>query len=413
MEKTAKRSLSVKFQRFWNRISVAFTSLEKASFKLRSVLVVPLALVLPCLHLSVALADDSYVRGGVGVFSLDLSESSPFIRTNGSEEAIGFLDHYNASDRSGAMVTFAAGGKIDTAGGSLFAEFSSFYTSYNSKHVHEYSENPEPWADVRSAFEQQHCQNVDFEDCLGEDTEPFLVAMIKNHPEVRSVGWIGRIDGGAMRFGAPNFAWGDPIRISTKRDVEFYGADLVFRSPGGQTDTFFFIGPSYKRLEQETHTFAYESNRAPEVNNMTLDEVLKGSYYGAVAGAHIVLPLKGRWSVALDGRAGLYHLDTDYGGSQRTRLTSSSEPVNEETRLDTDDWKIATTASVRVSLDFVVHEGLILQLGAGAEYLSDAPKMRYAEFGESFASGDSHNPARIEYSSAYGYFGTFSIVVGL
>lgn len=391
---------------------MAFTSPGKANFGLRLALVVPLALML-CPQTSVVLADDSYIRGDVGVFSLDLPESSPFIRTNGAEKAVGFLDHYDASDRSGAMVSFAAGGKIDTAAGGLLVEFSGFYTSHNSRHVHEYSEDPGPWADVRNAFAQQHCQGVPFASCLGRDTEPFLVAMIKDHPEVRSVGWIGRIDGGAMPFGAPNFAWGDPIHISTKRDVEFYGADLVFRIPGGKTDTFFFIGPSYKRLEQETHAFAYESNRAPEVNNMTLDEELEGSYYGAVVGARVILPLKERWSVALDGKAGLYHLDADYGGSQRTQLTSSATPLIEEARLDTDDSEVAATASVRASLDFAVREGLILRFGAGAEYLSDAPKMHYAKLGESFASGDPHTPAQIEYSDAYGYFGSFSIVVGL
>ena len=373
----------------------------------------PLALALLCLLASVALADDSYVRGNIGVFSLDLSESSPFIRTNGSEEAVSFLDHYDASDRSGAMVTLSIGGKIGTAGGNLLTEFSGFYTSHDSKHVHEYAEDPGPWVDVRNAFEQQHCQDVSFESCLGADTEPFLVAMIKDHPQTRSVGWIGRIDGGAMPFGAPNFAWGDPIRISTKRDVEFYGADLVFRIPGGQTDTSFFIGPSFKRLEQEIRTFAYESNRAPEVNNMTLDEELDGSYYGAVVGARVVLPLEERWSLALDGKVGLYHLDADYGGSQSTQLTSSATPLLEETRLDTDDSEIAATVSVRVSLDFVVREGLTLQLGAGGEYLSDTPKIHYAGLGESFASGDPHSPACIEYSDAYGYFGTFSIVVSL
>gem|GEM_PF-2720909 len=59
------------------------------------------------------------------------------------------------------------------------------------------------------------------------------------------------------------------------------------------------------------------------------------------------------------------------------------------------------------------YQGLTLQLGAGAEYLSGTPKMHYANLGERFASGDPHSPARIEYSDAYGYFGTFSIVAGL
>lgn len=366
-----------------------------------------------CLQSGIALAEDLHARIDVGVFSLDLSESSPFIRTGGNEKVVDFLDHYDASDESGARVGLVVGGLLDAAGEDQRMEFDGFYSSYNTRHVHEYTEDPAPWANVRNMFEQQHCQNVPFESCIGKDTEPFLVAMIKDDPVIRSVGWIGRIDGGAMPFGAPNFAWGDPIRITTKRDVEFFGGDLVFWTPLWQTEASVFVGPSFRRINQETDTFAYESNREPDVNNMTLDESLEGSYYGAVVGMRVATPLEERWDFTLDGRVGVYYTDTEYDGFQRTQLSSSAIPLIEVTHLQTDDSETAVTARAQASLDFTAQKGLVVRLGMGAEYLSDVPKMHYAEIGESFASGDPHSPARVEYSDAYGYFGTFSITVDL
>ena len=44
-----------------------------------------------------ALTENLYARAGGGVFFWDMSESSPFIRTNNREEVVGFLDHYDAA----------------------------------------------------------------------------------------------------------------------------------------------------------------------------------------------------------------------------------------------------------------------------------------------------------------------------
>ena len=123
------------------------------------------------------------------------------------------------------------------------------------------------------------------------------MALLNDNPDARLVGWVGKIDGGEMPFGAPNFAWGDPIRISTKRKVDFHGIDFVtgmFFGETGGARTSLFIGPSYKRLNQESETFAYESNRDPEVNNLTLKEDLEAWYYGGVIGTRIDLPFKER-----------------------------------------------------------------------------------------------------------------------
>ncbi len=372
--------------------------------------------LLLCLQADAAAPDTSagkmYARVGGGVFFLDLSETSPFIRTNGREEVVGFLDHYDAEFEDGALVTFAVGREYDPFGNIPLIELSGFFTSYTFRQVSDYSEDPAPWTDVRNAFREQYCPGgIESEICLTAETEQYLVALIKNDPQVRSVGWIGKIDGGAMPFGSPNFAWGDPIRIRTKREVDFYGLDLVTGTFAKQTDrvqTLFFIGPSFKRLDQETGIFAYESNRLPSVNNLTLEEDLEASYYGAVIGTRTDVPFRKRWNIMVDGRLGVYYLDAEYHGSQRTLLSSASPVLDVSTDLKTSDSEFAATLSLQASLSVTTHDRVTFRIGTGVEYLSHAPKIRYATVGESFASGDPHTPARIRYSDAFGVFGTVS-----
>ncbi len=383
----------------------------------RAVVLLPVILLFcaPAHAASDTLTDNLYARAGGGVYVLDLSESSPFIRTNNREEAVGFLDHYDASFQAGPLVNLAVGGEYDAFGKKLFTEVSGFLTFYSSTHINEYNEDPAPWTEARATFDRQCPINPVNGRCpITSETEPLLVALIEGRPDARSVGWIGKIDGGAMPFGAPNFAWGDPIRISTKREVAFHGVDLVtgmFFGQSGQSRTSLFMGPSYKRLNQETETFAYESNRAPEANNLTLNEDLEAWYYGGVVGARFDLPFKKRWNFTFDGRLGVYYLDSEYDGSQRTRLTSGNPDVNEPTHWTTSDSTVATTLNFQTALSVTCLERVTFQLGTGLEYLSHAPRMRYASLGESFASGDTHAPARIEYSSAFGLFSAFSIVI--
>ena len=362
-----------------------------------------------------ALTENFYARAGGGVYVLDLPESSPFIRTNGREEAVGFLDHYDASFQAGPLVNLTVGGEYDAFDKSLFTELSGFLTFYNSSHVNEYSENPAPWTESREKFVKTYCpQGTEFGVCLTPETSQYLLNLIKDNPDVRAVGWVGKIDGGAMPA-TPIFAWGDPIRISTKREVDFYGADFVtgmFFGQAGQGRTSLFIGPSYKRLNQESETFAYESNRPPEINSLTLKENLEASYYGGVVGTRIDLPFKERWKFTFDGRLGLYYLDAEYDGSQRTLLLSAPPTVIDAPT----DWKasdsvVATTLNFQTALSVTCLENVTFQFGTGVEYLSHAPRMRYASLGESFTGGDTHAPARIEYSSAFGVFTAFSIVL--
>lgn len=358
-----------------------------------------------------------YARASGGVYFLDMSESSPFIRTNGREEVVGFLDHYDATFQAGPLVNLTVGGEYNAFGKNLFTEVSGFLTFYTSRHVNEYNEDPAPWADILTEFEDRYCpEGTEVETCFTPETEQHLVALTEDDPDVRSVGWIGKIDGGAMPFSTPNFTGGAPIRIRTKREVDFHGVDLItgtFFGQAGRTRTSLFIGPSYKRLNQESETFAYTFNRAsednPKDNNLTLKEDLEAFYYGGVVGARFDLPFKERWRFTFDGRLGVYYLDSEYDGSQRTLLTSVK--VDEPTDWTTSDSVVATTLNFQTALSVTCLERVTFQLGTGLEYLSHVPRMHYASLGESFASGDTHSPARIEYSSAFGVFTAFSIVL--
>lgn len=353
-------------------------------------------------------SEEFYIQAGAGINWLDLPDSSPFLRTNGQEEALGFLDHYDGKDEGG-MVNLALG----KAHGHHFTELRGFHTSQTSRHTREYYENPVPWAEIRARFQDRHCPpGAALGECLTSQTQRHLIDLIRDDPHVRSVGWIGRIDGAALPFGSAIFAWGDPIRIRTKREVDFYGLDWVTgRRPGqaGRSTVSMHFGPSYRRLHQDIGTFAYESNRPATVNNLTLSEDLEASYYGGVIGARRDFPLRPGWSLTLDGTLGGYYLDADYHGEQRTFISSGGFAMDEVTNHRTSDSQWATTLNLQTSLNVSFTKSVTLRIGAGIEYLSDVPTMRYARLGERFGPGESHSPARIEYSDAYGYFSAVSV----
>lgn len=149
------------------------------------------------------------------------------------------------------------------------------------------------------------------------------------------------------------------------------------------------------------------------VNNLTLEEDLKASYYGADLGGRIEVPLRQRWQLVIDGKLGLFYLDSEYEGSQRTLLSSAEPALDELTDWEEDDSDVAATLGAETSLSVNLSSNLVLRLAVGGEYLSRVPAMRYARHGESLASGQSRSAARIVYSDAFGYFGTISLGIDL
>lgn len=349
--------------------------------------------------------EDFYIRTGAGVHWLDLPESSLFIRANGREEVLGFLDHYDGKDEDG-LVNLAFG----RVHGDHFTELRGFLTSHTSRHAREYHEDPAPWADIRARFQDQHCPpGAVLGECLTSQTQKHLLDLVRDDPHVRLVGWVGRVDGVALPFGSAIFAWGDPIRIRTKREVDFYGLDWVTGRQPDQPAASMYYGPSYKRLHQDISTFAYESNRPATVNNLTLSEDLDASYFGGVIGARQDFPLHPDWNFSVEGTFGLYYLDADYHGAQRTFISSGMFAIDEVTNHRTSDRRWAATLGLQTSLNVSFTESVTLRIGAGIDYLSDVPKMRYVGPGERLGPGDSHSSARIEYSDAFGYSSSVSV----
>ena len=348
-----------------------------------------------------------YGRAGGGVFFLDLPESSPFVETNSREEAVDFLDHYEASLRAGPLTSLMVGSDHRAFGRRLFTEASGFLTFSESRHRNAYDRRSAAWDTVR----RNTIENRNTESLTPERLADLILDEVRARPDIRFVGWVGAIDGIALPA-TPNFAWGDPIHISTKRNVDFFGADLVtgtFLGGRGPVETALFLGPSWKRLSQESDVFAYEANRAPTVNNMTLREDLDASYYGGVVGVRITAPFKERWQFQADGRVGAYYLDAEYTGHQRTRLGSADPPRLTTSRVDVDDAAAAASLGLQTSVSVRVWKCVVIEAGGGVDYLTHAPKVRYIGRGEPLGNGTTHSPARIVYADAFGLSGRLSI----
>ena len=136
-------------------------------------------------------------------FFLDLPESSPFIRTNGAEEAVAFLEHYDASYRAGPLVSLAVGGEYKAFGRNLFTEASGFHTSHGSRHVNVHSSPTEPWTDLVTAFTDTYCKGNITRGMFRVHTgqRAGVSAFDRNRPahQICRLDWSDRRKGGGFR----------------------------------------------------------------------------------------------------------------------------------------------------------------------------------------------------------------------
>lgn len=364
-----------------------------------------------------------YAKAGGGAFFLDLptQTSTPFIETDLNEEATGFVSHYESSSQAGPLLDLAVGAEYEAFGKPVFLEASGFFTFHDTEDVSEHDRKSAGW---ETFFRQEGIEDANSvtQERLINDIVPSLLNSPQYEalrPTLRMVGWIGAIDGSPVDP-TPNFFWGDPIHITTNREIDFGAGDFVagiLSGEGKRDNSSLFIGPSFKRLSQEFDIFAYESNREPSVNNMTLQEELKATYYGGVVGGRLVIPLQQDWKLLVDGKLGLYYLDAGYKGRQVSSLASGA--LGHTTDWKVDDNKVTPSANLKLSLSYTASENITFQGGAGLEYLSDTPVMRYGESGEVFKGADTlgpalpHSPARIGYSDAFGFFSVLSVVIAL
>ncbi len=365
----------------------------------------------------------TYLRAEVGAFFLDLPESSPFIETDSDEKLTDLLDHYDSS-RGGPLLKLAVGGTYDAFGRNVFTEARGFFTSHDARHFNEYQRTSELWDRLEAeqfgialtelmaltAAQREARRAEIFGDA---DRLSGLLEAIRTTRGLKFSGWIGAIDGRPLAH-TPNFAWGDTIRIHTRREVDFGGVDVIGGVRGDWRGTArkmsFFAGPSFKRLYQRTDIFSYEAtNRTPDENYMTLNERLRASYYGLLVGANLDVPFKRRWAFAAEGDIGVYYLDAEYKGHQRTVLSSAM--IDLPTDLKVDDSRAAATLRLKTSLRAVYFDDVVFRLGVGIEYLSHVPKVRYARAGQRYGDNVTHFPAELSYADAFGVFGTLSVRV--
>ena len=194
--------------------------------------------------------------------------------------------------------------------------------------------------------------------------------------------------------------------------MTFWGGDFVTGMSFGleaRRKVSLFVGPSFKKLRQAFDIFAHESNRDPNVNYMTLKEELKASYYGGVVGIRLEVPFKERWKFTLDGELGDITLLPHMRDARERPCRRGNPMVDVSTDSKRSDSDVAVSFSFQPSLSITFLESLTFQVGAGIEYLSRVPVMRYASLGENFQSGVRHAPVRIAYSRAFGVLSTFSI----
>ena len=59
----------------------------------------------------------------------------------------------------------------------------------------------------------------------------------------------------------------------------------------------------------------------------------------------------------------------------------------------------------------MVYDSVTVRLGAGIEYLFHTPRVRYASVGDRFGDNAVHDPARLDYQDAFGFFSALSVGV--
>lgn len=351
-----------------------------------------------------------------GAFRLDLPGYSPFVETDSAERSTAFLDHYDASRQGGLRVGLALGGATGPDPSDPFVEARGFAALHRSTQTAEFRRTSALWDALEAQQlgvtperlraltedERKEMRDAVFADEARRDA---LIDAVRGNTGLRFAGWIGAIDGQALRF-TPNFLWGDAVRAHSRRKTRFYGVDLVAGAPfaAGDRRLSLFAGPSVRVLSQRADLRAYEvTHRAPDDNFMTLRDRLRGVYWGAVAGGRLDLALDEGWAASVGGDIAVYRLNAGYSARQRTRL-GADPPVDVATALDLRDSRTAAAFRLRVSLGAALADALTLGVEAGGEALSHAPRVRYAGVGDLFANGTRHAGARLGYGAAMGLY---------
>lgn len=366
-------------------------------------------------------AEGLYARAEIAAFSLDLPASTPFIETDSRERLAGFLPRSGASRRTSPMLRAAIGGRMAALGRGAWVEARGFASTRRASFSAGYAGTSDLWdslearhidvaeAELRgwSAAEREARRGEILADPVRRQA---LIDAIGAENRLRFAGWIGAIDGAPLEY-APNFLWGDEMRLRSSEKAAYWGGGPIIGVPlrsGAGGELSVFAGADFRVLDRRLDTFAWEAtNRRPDENFLTLDERLRASWLGVIAGARAALPLAERWSLSASGEAGLFRLASEYRGRQRTVLSPPAD-IDLRTALDLRDTRAAAALRAEAALEAGPFSGIVLRLGGGLEFLSHVPSVRYARPGDRFGDRAPHDPARLDWTSALGWFGALS-----
>lgn len=366
-------------------------------------------------------AEGLYARAEIGALSLELPAFTPFIETDSRERLVGFLPRSGAARRTAPMLRAAIGGRAEAFGRAVRVEARGFAARRRAAFAAGYSSTSALWdslearqlgvaeAELRrwSPAEREARRAEVFADPARRQA---LLDAIGAEERLRSAGWIGAIDGAPLEY-TPNFAWGDAMRLRSSEKAVYWGGGPIVGVPlrsGADGDVSVFAGVDFRVLDRRIDTFAWEeTNRRPDENFLTLDERLRASWLGVVVGARAALPLAERWRLSASGEAGALRLASEYRGRQRTVLSPPAN-IDLRTALDLRDARAAAALRAEAALEAGPFSGVALRLGGGLEYLSHVPRVRYARPGDRFGDRAPHDPARLDWASAIGWFGALS-----
>jgi len=181
--------------------------------------------------------------------------------------------------------------------------------------------------------------------------------------------------GAGMRFGwvlldnSTGFGSPDAATLTTriKQDIDYWGADVMFLldyGVGPNTSWSFQVGPSFKRLDQDTDATGDIST------TVSLEDRLSTDFRGARMGGRYNRDLNNLWSVSMDASVSKYWTKVDYQGS----YVDSSPNAQTASLSDSDD---ALGLDLRLEVSRKISKGMKLSAFGRVNYLSDVPQVSY------------------------------------
>ena len=188
--------------------------------------------------------------------------------------------------------------------------------------------------------------------------------------------------GAGMRFGwvelnnSNGFGTPDTSTLTTKirQDVVYWGFDvpvLMDFGMGPAASWSFQVGPSFKRLEQDTDAHGDIRNAGGSITTqVSLDDRLSTDFRGLMFGARYNRDLNSYWSVSVDASVAKYWSRVDYDG----KYVDSFNATQNASVQESDD---AVGVDLRLEIGRKLSSGLKVSAFGQINHLSDVPQVNY------------------------------------